>query len=271
MAFRKAKRIDEVGAVKSNREVAPGFYKMTVESPKIAKRFAPGQFFQIRVSPTSDSPLLRRPFAPSQVEGETFSFIYQMVGEGTEAMTRLKPGAEAGILGPLGNGYKLPRKGMRAVLVGGGCGTPSLRLLGEVLTARGVEVFSVIGAQTACTLLEKSALKRISTLLAVATDDGSAGVQGHAVAATEILLNEIGEKPTPQLFACGPYPMLKGLTALARMRDLRLQVSLEERMACGFGACMGCAVPIVADNEDGFVYQRVCADGPVFDAREVVW
>jgi len=216
-------------------------------------------------------PLLRRPFAPSEITRSGFAFVYAVVGQGTEAMTRLANGATAQVLGPLGNGYALPKQGGRAVLVGGGCGTPSLRRLGEVLAGRGIEVFSVVGARTACTLLEEKALKRVSAMLAVSTDDGSKGFHGNAVDATRVLLDEIGPRPRPVLYACGPHAMLKGLAALAAERKLRCQVSLEERMACGFGACMGCVVAVKAANEDGFVYQRVCHDGPVFDAAEIVW
>jgi dihydroorotate dehydrogenase electron transfer subunit len=265
------KKIDEAVTVKSNREVAPGFWKMTLVAPELAKRFKPGQFFQIRISPEGNSPLLRRPFAPSEITKDGFAFVYAVVGEGTDVMSKMKKGASAEVLGPLGNGYKLPRKGSRAILVGGGCGTPSLRFMGEVLESRGVEVYSVIGARSACTLLEKNALRKISSIIATATDDGSEGLRGNAVMAASVLLAEIPDGPAPHIFACGPHPMLKGLATLAAEKGLDCQVSLEERMACGFGACMGCAVALKADNEDGFVYKRVCHDGPVFDSRELVW
>jgi dihydroorotate dehydrogenase electron transfer subunit len=259
---------DLTATVTANREVARGFWKMSLAAPGV--KFKPGQFFQLRIHGDSTQPLLRRPFAPSEVSENGFSFIYAVVGAGTAAMTRLSKGAETGVLAPLGNGYNLPRKG-RVLLVGGGCGTPSLRFTGEVLAARGLEVYSIIGARTACTLLEVEALKKISTLCAVATDDGSAGLHGHAVQAAEVMLEEIGLKPKPVILACGPEPMLKGLAKLAAEKKLSCQVSLEERMACGFGACMGCAVAVKADNEDGFIYKRVCADGPVFEATALAW
>lgn len=266
-----ATRLDRPAAVKANAEVAPGFWRMEVVCPDIARAFSPGQFFQFRVDPTGNAPLLRRPFAPSEIYEDGFAFVYAVVGDGTEAMTRLSDGATVQILGPLGNGYTLPDAGSRAVLVGGGCGTPSLRYLADILAARDVDVYTVIGARTACTLLEEPALRELSVMIAVATDDGSAGVHGHAVDAARILLNEVEPDPAPAFYACGPEPMLKGLAALAAERNLSCQVSLEERMACGFGACMGCAVAVKADNEDGFVYKRVCHDGPVFDSRELVW
>lgn len=266
-----ASKRDEAAVVRANREVAPGFFKMTLDCPAAGAAFKPGQFFQLRLHEEGGARLLRRPFAPSETHDGGFSFIYAVVGGGTAEMSRLKKGAPVRVLAPLGNGYRLPRTGSRALLVGGGCGTPSLRLLGERLAERGVEVFAVIGSRSSCTLLEKQPLKRISTLLAVATDDGSEGLHGHAVEAARLLLAEIGKKPAPKVFGCGPYAMLKGLAGLCAEAGLECQVSLEERMACGFGACMGCAVPVRADNPEGFVYRRVCHDGPVFDARELVW
>lgn len=267
----KPPRIDERATITAHAEVAPGFRRMALAAPESARRFSPGQFFQLRVLDQGLRPLLRRPFAPSEIHADGFAFVYAVVGTGTETMARLPVGAAVQVLAPLGRGWALPRKGSRAVLVGGGCGTPSLRVLAETLALRGVAISTVIGARTACTLLERDALARLSELLAVSTDDGSAGFHGHAVGATEALLDEIGPTPRPHLFACGPTPMLRGLAALAHARGLPCQVSLEERMACGFGACMGCVVAIRADNPDGIVYRRVCVDGPVFDAEEVRW
>lgn len=264
-------KLDRPALVKANAQVAQGFYRMELACPEVAKLMQPGQFFQLRIDPRGGALLLRRPFAPSEVTPGGFAFVYAVVGEGTEEMTRIDAGAEVQILGPLGNGYALPEAGSRALLVGGGCGTPSLRFLANALTDRGVDVYTVIGARSACTLLEEPALRELSVMIAVATDDGTAGVHGHAVDAARILLNEIEPEPKPALFACGPHPMLNGLATLAEERDFSCQVSLEERMACGFGACMGCAVAVRAENEDGFVYKRVCYDGPVFDSRELVW
>ncbi len=265
------RKIDEPARIRANREVAPGFWRMSLAAPRVAARFKPGQFFQLRIDPAGNTPLLRRPFAPSEVDDRGFAFVYAVVGDGTRAMTSLKKGGRVQVLGPLGNGYRLPRRGARALLVGGGCGTPSLRFLAEVLSRRKVEIFTVIGARTACTLLERKALSRLSSMTAIATDDGSRGLHGHSVDATRLLLDEISAKPRPVIFACGPGPMLKGLAALAGERGLKCYVSLEERMACGFGACMGCVVPIRADNQDGYVYRRVCHDGPIFAAGDVVW
>jgi len=261
---------DLAAEVVAHRVVAPGFKRMELALPR-AVRFAPGQFFQLLVHPGREAPLLRRPFAPSEVAERSFAFVYAVVGRGTEALAALRAGASVRVLAPLGTGWTLPARGGRAVLVGGGCGTPSLRVLAEALLRRKVEVHGVIGARSACALLEERAFARLCRKLEVATDDGSKGLRGHAVAAATRLLDSLGPGAAPRLYACGPHPMLRGLAGLAAERGLFCEVSLEERMACGFGACMGCAVRVRADNEDGFVYRRVCHDGPVFAAADLLW
>lgn len=260
---------DYTVTVVANVSVAPGFYRMVLTCPGVA--FKPGQFFQIAVPGHT----LRRPFAAGSCDAEGFSFVYQLVGEGTRALAELKKGAQTRVLAPLGNGYTLPRKGVAAVLVGGGCGTPSLVILAAALRARGNAVHSVIGARSACSLLEAANLRKLSDSLTLATDDGSKGFHGNAVEAVMDKVLPAVDKNSPgnrvEFFACGPLPMLKGLSALADDLGIACQVSLEERMACGFGACMGCAVAVKADNADGFVYKRVCHDGPVFNALDLCW
>ena len=250
--------------VLSNTEAADGFWKMKVYSPGV--KFAPGQFFQISVPGHS----LRRPFAPCEADEKSFSFVYQIVGEGTKDLSKMTGGDSARVIAPLGNGFKLPSSETTAILVGGGCGTPSLCILAAELKRHGNTVLSVVGARSACTLLETANLRYLSTRLFMATDDGTIGFSGNAV---DCIRKEVlpQTKGPVEFFACGPTPMLKALSLLAAEEDVPCQVSLEERMACGFGACMGCAVKVKADNDDGFVYRRVCHEGPVFYATELVW
>lgn len=265
------KKRDIAAVVVANVKVAPGFNRMTLACAGV--RFLPGQFFQIQVPGHT----LRRPFAAGSSDESGFSFVYQIVGEGTRDMTALRKGDAVQVLAPLGNGYKLPRKGTAAILVGGGCGTPSLCILAAALRERGVAVHAVIGARSACSLLEATTLRKLCDSLTLATDDGSKGFHGNVVQAVldkvlpAVCKGEAPAKKKVEFFACGPHPMLKGLAALADDLGIQCQVSLEERMACGFGACMGCAVAVKADNADGFVYRRVCHDGPVFDATELCW
>lgn len=260
------KKKDLSVTVRANREIAPAFYLMTLDCPGL--RFKPGQFFQI----SAPGRTLRRPFAACDADESGFSFVYQLVGEGTHALAQMRKGQTAQVLAPLGNSYALPRKGTAAILVGGGCGTPSLHLLAQELQARGNAVHTVVGARSACSLLAVSQLRKVSTTITPATDDGSTGFHGNAVEAVrDYVLPKAGAGQRVEFFACGPHPMLKGLAMLAEELEIKCQVSLEEKMACGFGACMGCAVRVRADNADGYAYKRVCHDGPVFDAQDLLW
>jgi dihydroorotate dehydrogenase electron transfer subunit len=263
-------RIDERVRILANDPVAPGFLRMRFAAPAIASRIAPGQFFSFRVPASAGGLLLRRPFAPSRVEPGEITFVYAVVGEGTAAMAALPAGVSTGVLGPLGRGFTMPAPGERALLVGGGCGAPTLGFLAERLAAEGTPATVITGATTAARLLHLPELEAVAERAVAATDDGSAGFHGTAVDAARWWLDETGARGT-RLYACGPLPMLRGVAALAAGHALPCEVSLEERMGCGFGACMGCAVAVHAETEEGFVYRRVCADGPVFDAREIVW
>ena len=257
---------DIAASVAENAPAAPGFYRMRVRAPGLV--FKPGQFFMISVPGHA----LRRAFAPSHNDAEGFSFTYQLVGEGTRELSTLPAGTEARVLAPLGNGYGLdgldPRR-HAPVLLGGGCGAPSLVLLAKTLRERGFTVRAVFGARTAGALLSADEMAANCSAFTAATDDGSAGFHGNSVDAARALCREIAE--TPVLFACGPKPMLKALAAWAAADGLACQVSLEERMGCGFGACMGCAVKLKADDGREFIHGRVCHDGPVFDSGRVIW
>lgn len=261
---------DIAATLHSNIEIAPGFRRMKLIYKTGGVLFAPGQFFQLQIQPGGLSPLLRRPFAPSEVTPEGLAFVYAVVGEGTRAMEDLPFGHTVRLLAPLGTGYVLPEPGTAAVLVGGGCGTPSLRHLADILRQRGTPVYSVIGARNACTLLEVGALRELSSDTLLVTDDGSEGLRGTSVDGFRAVLDRIDE-PRVEVFACGPYAMLRALACATTGLGVRCQVSLEARMACGFGACMGCAVKVRADSPEGYAYKRVCHDGPVFDAEELVW
>jgi dihydroorotate dehydrogenase electron transfer subunit len=256
----------------ANGPVAPGFYRCVVGLEGAKSAFAPGQFFQLRVQPGGLDPLLRRPFAPSEIEDDYLAFVYAVVGRGTELLSGLSSGDRVEILYPLGNGWSRPQPGEAALLVGGGCGTPSLLVWAQALVEAGHPVYVATGARSDSVLLEADALQQIATGMAVATDDGSTGRQGHAVDAAIGLIDEIPVGTPLRLYGCGPEPMLRGLCRLAAERDLPCEVSLEVRMACGFGACVGCVVPIRdAEAPEGFRYRKACQDGPVFDASTILW
>ena len=266
-----ADKQDVQAVVMENREEAPGFFRMRVGFSAPAPRFKPGQFFQLRVDDRAGQPFLRRPFAPSEAGDDGFSFFYAVVGEGTRMMSGLPIGARVGVLAPLGNAYTLPSGGSRALLLGGGCGAPSIAPLARCPRDAGVHVTILVGARTAGALLNRDAFALAADRLLLATDDGSHGCRGTVIDAYR--LDEASRNSRPdRIYACGPTPMLKAAARLAAELDVECEVSLEERMACGFGACMGCAVPVRDDQaEGGFVYRRVCHEGPVFDAKKLVW
>lgn len=264
-----AGKLDTDAKIVENRMISSGFWRMRIHCPRLAAAFHPGQFFQIAFSGTGSDPFLRRPFAPSEMFPDGFAFVYGVVGKGTSLMTTLQTGDNVQILAPLGNGYTLPAKGSRVALIGGGCGGPSLGPLAKTLAANGVKAVVTLGARTSRSLVGRDCFSEEKHTMVTATDDGSAGFTGTSVSALE---NKLGQdiRDYAKIYACGPIPMLKAAAALAKKYSLECEVSLEERMACGFGACVGCAVEV--KNSDGTTsYKRVCHDGPVFDSRVLVW
>lgn len=260
---------DVQAEIVENAAVAPGFRRMRLKAPQLAGAFSPGQFFQLRIEADGAEPFLRRPFAPSETGPEGFSFVYAVVGDGTRRMAALQPGRMVGVLAPLGTAYTLPESPTDALLIGGGCGAPSLAPLARALKQKGCRVHALIGARTSEVLLEHETYASIADRLIISTDDGTRGCRGTVI---DALANEAPES-LPEfgmIYACGPARMLKAAAALAAERGVSCEVSLEERMACGFGACVGCVVATHGDSGTQ-VYKRVCHDGPVFDARRIVW
>lgn len=259
---------DILAEVMENAQAAPGFYRMRLKAPELAGAFKPGQFFQLRIGGWGNGLFLRRPFAPSENTNDGLSFYYAVVGAGTSRMTALRTGDTVKLLAPLGNSYRLPPPGSNALLMGGGCGAPSLAPLARALREAGSKTTVLLGARTSEVLLDQQSFHRVADRLIIATDDGSHGCHGNVVDAFRRERENIGKMD--RIYACGPLPMLRAAAQLARELDVPCQVSLEERMACGFGACMGCVVP-VRDGKGGTKFRRVCHDGPVFDAEELAW
>ena len=270
--------------------------------------FQPGQFAQFDLSNTAlpspeDVPqdlrdasgrkiLLRRPFSFAEVtiEGdETFAeLLYCVVGPATVRMTTLSAGDHIGIIGPLGRGYRIPDGRKTVLLLGGGMGTPPLQHLAQNLTARndGIDVVSFAGAKTAEALPFEGRLDEISQTLGfsvpefakygiesiIATDDGSAGYRGLV---TDCLAEWLEKSDIAFddiiICACGPEPMLARVAQIAAEKNIDCQVSMERRMACGIGLCQSCAVECRVTGSEDTIYKMCCQDGPVFNAREVIF
>ncbi|HEY5996590.1 MAG TPA: dihydroorotate dehydrogenase electron transfer subunit [Candidatus Deferrimicrobiaceae bacterium] len=239
-------------------------------------RFVPGQFAMLSGWPGSD-PLLPRPFAifrtTSQGERNTVEFVYKVVGRGTALLSGLHDGDPVSVTLPLGRGYDLSGEGRVFWLVGGGVGFSTVFPAADALAHRKGEFELYLGGRSRDQLPPKGWTPggEILGRVHLCTDDGTAGFHGTLVDALRERM--LGMSATAlsrvTILACGPRPMLKGLAALAEEHGIPLQVSLENHMACGFGVCWGC---VTALHDQGAVaYRRVCKEGPVFDAKEVVW
>jgi dihydroorotate dehydrogenase electron transfer subunit len=221
----------------------------------------------VRVSDTLD-PLLRRPISLHAREGGSLEIFFQVAGRGTDLLARRKEGESLDILGPLGQGFDLAAdfRGRRAVLVGGGRGIAPLFYLGRELRTRGANVKVLYGGRTLGDLPVRDKFAADGLAIACATDDGSFG---HAGFVTGLLEAEIVRRIPDFLFVCGPDPMMRAAAGIARAHRIPAQISLESIMGCGFGACWGCVKRIA--RGDGGRWRKICEDGPVFLAEEILW
>ncbi len=244
-------------------------FRLTLSSAYISQRAKPGNFVHIRVGSTGN-PLLRRPFSIHSVDisKSRFDILFRVVGKGTELLSQANPGEVLDILGPIGNSFILPPKSKEVMLVAGGMGIAPLWFLFTHMLAKGFDpsrITFLFGAKNKRELLYLEKFKKSKVKLLVTTDDGSLGSKGLV---TEAFLKDIigGNRDHQNLavYSCGPEMMLARMSDLAKEYGFSCQVSLETNMACGVGACWGCVVKL----SDG-TYQRVCADGPVFDAQKI--
>ena len=211
---------------------------------------APGQFINIKL----DGLFLRRPISVYDLDSTGVSIIYKVVGKGTAALAKMKSGDTLDVLTGLGNGYDLSKCGNDVCLLGGGVGVPPLYLLCKSLLAQGKHVFVVLGFNTKNEVFCEDAFRALGADVTVTTVDGSYGVKGFVTDALP--------KNYDYFYTCGPEPMLK---AVYRSTKISGQFSFEERMGCGFGACMGCSCKTISG------YKRICKDGPVLEKEEILW
>lgn len=254
--------------VLSNRASAPGHFVLEIASARIARAARPGQFVQILVDGRTE-PLLPRPFSFLDVTAKSFRILYQVVGKGTSILAQKKKGDRLTVLGPLGNGFRVldKKSAARVLLVGGGVGIPPLYHFAKDAGVRAARIEVFLGARSKALLHCEKEFRALGIKLALATDDGSRGKKGFV---TELLDDALalGSDPKTDLiiYACGPTPMLKAVSALAAKYGVNCQVSVEEPMPCGFGACLGCAIKV-----KGGRYAMACCEGPVFDSRDILW
>ena len=236
--------------------------RLTLEAPEIAGAVQPGQFVMVACGANRD-PLLRRPFSVHWADADgTIQLLVRVLGRGTAALAQIQAGEALSLVGPLGRGFSLETR--LPCLVGGGIGAAPLLLLARRLVEKGLKPLVLLGAATAAeaTLLQQD-FQALGCSLALATDDGSLGHRGFV---TELLSAQAAQ--ADKLYACGPQPMMAAVARFGAERGIACEVSLETAMACGLGACLGCAVP---DPARPGAYRHVCKDGPVFSADEVLW
>lgn len=279
--------IQEKCRVLDHQQIAPRYFQLTLASAYISSNAKPGQFVQVRCSEEYD-PLLRRPFSIHRISKKTkrFSLLYEVVGKGTELLSQAKVGAELDLLGPLGNGFSIDKSksrlagsrktlsssnkeaGQTAILVGGGMGVAPLVSLAEQITNDKFQMTNslhvLIGAKNKKQVLCEKTFREITDKVLVCTDDGSLGQKSLV---SDILLEKLSVVSCQSLviYACGPKAMLKAVADIAAQKKIACQVSMEARMACGIGTCLGCVIK----TKDG--YKKVCNDGPVFNSKEIIW
>jgi dihydroorotate dehydrogenase electron transfer subunit len=243
----------------------------------------------IRTSDACD-PLLRRPLgihracyeretAKAKESRSCIEILYRIVGKGTLMLSTKQRGDAIDLLGPLGNGFSIDRNLKTAVLVAGGIGVAPLFSLAQALKERKsaiagkTKLIAFLGGKTAADILCRRDLEKMGATVAVSTEDGSSGSKGMVTALLPRFFEDLPpvEERNLSLFACGPLPMLHTLSEFARSRKLPCQVSLESRMACGVGACVGCSIPTQSDESTLPTYQRACTEGPVFDSSIILW
>ena len=253
----KMGKIKETATVLSQKKIANGIYDLCI-STKIAKEAKPGQF--ISIYSKDGSMLLPRPISICEiVDDNKLRVVYRVVGKGTNEFSSLGEGDSITVAGPMGNGFSLLDK--KAILIGGGIGIPPMYELAKQLSC---EKTVVLGYRDEL-FLKEGFEKLQNTSVVIATEDGSAGTKGNVIDAIKAMGVD-GEV----IYACGPIPMLRGVKAYAKEKGITAYISMEEKMACGVGACLGCVCKSTGvDDHSKVNNKRVCADGPVFNAEDV--
>ena len=234
----------------SNEALTDCVYKMVLSGDTTAITAA-GQFVNIKL----DGLFLRRPISVCDYDDQTLTIVYKVVGKGTEVMSKMTPGQELDILTGLGNGYDLSTAGEKPVLLGGGVGVPPMYNLAKKLIADGKKVSVILGFNTKSEIFYEEEFKNLGCDVTVTTVDGSYGIKGFVTTALENM-------DYSYFYTCGPEPMLK---AVHKASVTSGQMSFEERMGCGFGACMGCSCKTLTG------YKRICKEGPVMRKEEILW
>jgi len=243
----------------SNNQITPDIFSLTVHAPDVAANVLPGQFAMVYLP--NGQLLLPRPISICDAVDGQLRFVYHVVGMGTKVMSKFNPGELVQILAPLGKGFYTKHRGARTplkkvALVGGGIGTPPLLLLAKTLKSEGSQVDAYLGFRSDTILTYD--FENVVDNLYIATDNGNTGHHGNVL---EVLKSQ--QSCYDEFLACGPRPMLNALASYAHSKKTPCQLSMEERMACGLGTCVGCVL-----DANG-TYQKICTEGPVFYSDDI--
>jgi dihydroorotate dehydrogenase electron transfer subunit len=273
--------LDRKVSIREVRDLGAGNYLLALRSPDQARLARPGQFLMVKCCEGIDEePLLRRPFSVFAIRAHArtgnpigLEILVKDVGIGTRKLAQMEPGQELYILGPQGRPFQLPeeagKKAGLACLVAGGVGIAALYLLARELMARRVSPVLFYGARTARELVLRDYFENLGMETHYATEDGSLGRRGLVTGPLSRFLTR-NSRNGLRMYACGPWAMMRAVHELALDRNVPCEVSLEARMGCSLGACMGCVVR-ASDSPEGAHYIRVCLEGPVMDSRKIDW
>ena len=251
----------------SKSELIPGIFKFSVQANEIVNSAKPGNFIEIRVN-DSIEPFLRRPISIYNMDKENgiLEFIFQVKGKGTEILSKRNEGELIDIVGPLGYGTFKYSDYNNIAIIGGGIGIFPLYELAKNAKNDNKNVSIYLGFRKKDLVMLEKEFDNVSNNLVITTDDGTYGQKGFAI---DFLKKDLENNKIDCIYACGPLPMLRAIRSLAMEQDIPCQISLEERMACGLGVCLGCAVKTAKSPADAPEYWHVCKGGPVFQAKDV--
>ena len=251
----------------SKSELMPEIFKFSVQANEIVNSAKPGNFIEIRVN-DSIEPFLRRPISIYNMDKENgiLEFIFQVKGKGTEIPSKRNEGELIDIVGPLGYGTFKYSDYNNIAIIGGGIGIFPLYELAKNAKNDNKNVSIYLGFRNKDLVMLEKEFDNVSNNLVITTDDGTYGQKGFAI---DFLKKDLENNKIDCIYACGPLPMLRAVRALAMEQDIPCQISLEERMACGLGVCLGCAVKTAKSPADAPEYWHVCKGGPVFQAKDV--
>ncbi len=255
------KKIQDRYKVVGVNKVNDVYFRLVLDAPALAREVKPGQFIHIKVSDGLE-PLFRRPFSVFRAKAGKVEVFFEPVGKGSKLLAAKEKGDILDVLGPLGRPFTLPSKSVKQVVfIGGGIGVAPFLLFSDILLKHKAEKVLLYGGRSRAHTFSMAGFKANGVKTFVATDDGSVGVKGRV----SELFDKIDIAPTTFIYACGPRPMMATVAAFAREKNLSGEASMEEVMACGLGACLGCSISTTKG------YQTVCHDGPVFGLEALVF